>query len=157
MPGVALGVQAVTQVPFSAQSPVALRLSTLYLPEKSQANGTGDLSYGLTAFEAGLCHSVGRRSVIWFGCLALGLGAVHTVVHNPDPLDPGDRWWGHLRAEVGTALHIAGPLWLESRLFDFLAFKRWQFNVRVNGQRVPAYEQQLFMPGASLGVGLHFD
>jgi len=157
MPDVAPGVQAVTQVPFSAQSPVGLRLSTLYLPEKSQANGTGDLSYGLTAFEAGLCENASRRSVTLFGCLAVGFGAVHTVVHNPDPLDPGDRWWGHLRAEVGTALHIAGPVWLESRLFDLLAFKRWQFNVRVNGQRVLAYEQKLFMPGASLGLSLHFD
>jgi hypothetical protein len=157
MPGVAPGVQAVTQVPFSAQSPVALRLSTLYLPEKSQANGAGDLSYGLTAFEVGLCDTVGRRSVSWFGCLALGLGSVHTVVHNPDPLDPGDRWWGHLRAEVGIAARIAGPVWLESRLFDLVAFKRWQFRVNVNGTPEPAYEQKWFMPGASLGLGLHFD
>lgn len=157
MPGVAPGVQVVTQVPISAQSPVALRLSTLYLPEKSQANGAGDLSYGLTAFEAGLCDSVGRRSVVGFGCLALGFGAVHTVVHNPDPLDPGDRWWGHLRAEVGVAVHIAGPVWLQTRLFDLVAFKRWQFRVKVNGTPEPAYEQQWFMPGASLGLGLHFD
>ena len=90
-------------------------------------------------------------------CLALGVGAVHTVVHNPDPLDPGDRWWGHLRTEVGIAMHIAGPVWLESRLFDLLAFKRWQFRVRVNGTSELAYEQNLFMPGASLGLGLHFD
>ena len=144
-------------MPVSAQSPVALRLSTLYLPEKSQSNGAGDLSYGLTAFEAGLCDTAGRRSVTWFGCLALGFGAVHTVVHNPDPLEPGDRWWGHLRAEVGTAVRIAGPVWLESRLFDLVAFKRWHFRVRVNGAPENAYQQELFMPGASLGLGLHFD
>ena len=155
VPGVAPGTQLITQLPASERW--AFRLSALYLPEKTDNGAEGSLSYGLTLFDAGLCHSTARQRVTWFGCLAVGAGAVHTVVHNPDPLQPGDRFWSAMRAEIGTSVHIVGPVWLESRLFDLVAFKRWQFNVLVNGNRNHAFEQQLLMPGAALGLALHFD
>jgi hypothetical protein len=155
MPGVAPGAQLVTQVPVS--DPWAFRFSALYVPEKRDNDTQASLSYGLTFLDAGVCHSTAWQRLSVFGCLTVGAGAVHTVVHNPDPLQPGDRFWSAARAEVGASVRIVGPVWFEARLFDLVAFKRWQFRVRVDGQPQPAYEQKFLMPGAAVGLALHFD
>jgi hypothetical protein len=85
------------------------------------------------------------------------VGAVHAVVQDLSPLQPGDRLWLAFRAEVGVAVRIAGPVWFDARLFDLFALQRWEFRVRTENGGQTAFAQAAFMPGAALGLGLHFD
>jgi hypothetical protein len=159
LPGAAPGVELVTRLPLDALSLSSLRFSALYLPEK-QSNVAGKLGYSLTAMEAGACLGHSGNQFVWFGCTAFGMGAVHVVVRNPDPFEPGDRLWAAIRLEAGVAVRVVGPLWLEARLFDLVAPRRWEFRVRSDGRpdvTTTAFAQQIFMPGAALGLGLRFD
>jgi len=160
LPGAAFGAEVTTRMAVDSRERIALRLSGLFLPEKRQSTGAGDLGYSLTALELGACVNGplgGANGFVGFGCAGFGLGAMHTVVRSPEPFKPDDRLWAAFRVEAGVNLRLFGPVWLGARVFDFLAPRRWDFNVRVNQQRVPAFSQKALMPGAALGVGLHFD
>ncbi len=156
LPGLAPGVELVSVLPIDAASLYGLRLSAFYLPEVQQSTG-GQFGYGLTALEAGACRAFANQGLRWFGCAALGAGAVHVVVHRPAPLEPGDRLWVALRVEAGLDLHLAGPVWAEMRLFDLIAPRRWAFRVKTDGAEQTAFAQAFLMPGAAFGLGLHFN
>jgi hypothetical protein len=157
LPGVAPGVEAVTRVAFGSRDRYALRVSALYLPDRRPESTFGDFSYGLTALEAGGCMGSQGRRAVWFGCGGFQLGAIHAIVHDPAPFEPGERLWLAFRLEAGMALHLAGPLWLETRLFDLLAPRRWVFRVREAGEWRTTFEQKAWMPGAAIGLGLKMD
>jgi hypothetical protein len=158
LPGAAAGAELVTQLPLDVRGRTALRLSALFLPEKRlHPGGSDDLGYGLTAIEVGACVGTPGDRVAWYGCSALGVGAIHVVVHNPVPLEPGDRLWTALRLETGLVLRVAGPVWVETRLFDLLAPRLWDFRVKSNERTKTVFVQSPFMPGAALGLGLRFD
>ena len=156
LPGVAPGAELTTRVGLDARNRFALRWSALFLPEKQHSNNAGDLGYSLTAMEAGACVGTSKARVIGFGCAAFGLGAMHSVVHNPDPFKPDDRLWAAFRVEAGIDLQVAGPVWVDVRIFDFVAPRLWKYNVVINGQPTQAFAQSPFMPGAALGLGLSF-
>lgn len=157
LPNVAPGVDLSTRIGLGRTHRFGLRLGSFYLPEQSHTAEVGKFSYGLTAFEAGACVNEWTRRVGFFGCASVGLGSIHAVVHDPEPVQPGDRWWVAARLEAGSALRIAGPVWLEARLFDLVAANRWRFRVQTDNQPTQVFLQRPFMPGAALGLGLHFD
>jgi len=161
VPGIGFGAEVLTRIALDNEDRVALRLSALVLPEKQQSTGAGDLGYGLTAMEVGGCFQNHWRYALGFGCVGFGLGAVHSVVHNPEPFKPDDRLWAAFRLEAGAGLRIVGPVWLDARLFDLIAPRLWEFRVVVNHaasqETQTAFKQNWLMPGAALGLGLHFD
>ncbi len=157
LPGVAPGVELTTKLALDDAQRFALRLSALHLPEKRSTSHVGRFGYGLTAMELGLCVTRPERRVVWQGCAAFGLGAVHAVVHTPAPLEPGDRWWSAFRFEAGVALRVVGPIWLNTRLFALIPPRNWDFQVRDEKTGTQsAFLQQHVMPGAALGLGLAF-
>jgi len=156
LPGVAPGAEWVAEVPVALRGQLTLRLSALYLPERREHHELGDISYGLTALEAGACAGRWQISLGWSACAALGVGAIHAVVHAPIPLRAGDRLWAALRLEAGLGWHVAGPLWLETRLFGLIAARRWEFRVKSAGTSVPVFTQSLLMPGLAAGLAVRF-
>lgn len=156
LPSLAPGVDLSTRIGLGRANRFALRLGSLYLPEQAHADDNGRFSFGLTSFEAGVCFNAWTRRVGYFGCGSLGLGSIHAVVHDPEPFQPGDRLWIAGRLEVGLNLRIAGPVWLEARLFDLIAANRWRFRMQTDSQPKQVFLQSPFMPGAALGLGLHF-
>jgi hypothetical protein len=48
-------------------------------------------------------------------------------------------------------------VWVELRLFDLIAPRRWAFRVQTSAGEQTAFSQAFFMPGAALGVGLRFN
>ncbi|MBN1609441.1 MAG: hypothetical protein JW940_22615 [Polyangiaceae bacterium] len=154
-PSTAAGVEASTEAFVPLSSVVAWRFGVLFLPEL-RAHTVGDIGYGLTAVDLGAC-AISAGDLAWLGCVALQGGAIHTVVHDPTPLKPGDRPWLAGRAHVGARLELPGPFWVESRLFGAVPITRWEFRVRMPGHSPKsAYQQPWFMPGAGIGLGLHF-
>ncbi len=160
LPGVAWGVELLSRLSLDARERVLLRASALLLPQKL-ANEQGKLGYSLSALEVGGCMQERARHWALFGCGGFGIGSVHVVVYNPDPRHPDDRLWTAFRIEGGATFRIAGPVWLDARLFDLVPLKRWDFqviDVKDGVERpVSAYKQSWFMPGAALGIGLHFN
>ncbi len=146
-----------TQLGLDAKERLSLRVSALYVPQKEQTTLAAQLGYALTAMEAGVCAASHPRAVIAFACTGFGIGAIHSVVHTPEPYRPDDRLWAAFRLEAGFNLQITGPAWLDLRVFDWIAPRLWEFRVIENGQPRTAFRQRAFMPGAALGLGLHFD
>lgn len=133
-----------------------LAVGMLYLPEQSVEHGAGELGYGLSAVDLGAQGWLGDEPLRWMGGLSLQAGALHTVVRQPDPLEPGDRLWLAGRAQLGAALQLWPPLWLHARVFGEVPFTRWRFRVRVDDVPTQAYRQPWFLPGAALGLLWHF-
>lgn len=156
LPEMAPGAEWVAEVPVHPRSHAALRLSALYLPEQRQHHALGDISYGLTALEVGACGGASNAWLGWFACAAFGVGAIHAVVHAPIPVRPGDRLWAALRLEAGLRLRVSGPLWLETRLFDLIAPRRWEFRVKSESATAPVFTQSILMPGLAAGLGVRF-
>lgn len=156
-PEAAVGVEAAVRAPvLGTQSPLVWQFGTLLLPEKRVRSGPADLGYGLTTYDAGLC-AVSEGSLGWMACVTLDAGVIHTVVRSPEPLQPGDRLWLAGRAHGGARLELPGPFWVELRGFGAVPITRWRFRVRIPGQPArEAHQQPWFMPGAGLGLGLHF-
>lgn len=157
LPGFSPGAELSSQLRLDRAGKYALRLSALYFPEAQSSSAVGDFSFGLSALEVGACRVALDPRWRLFACAAFGAGAVHAVVQDLAPLQPGDRLWLALRAEVGAAVHLVGPLWFDARLFDLIALKRWEFRVRTESGGQPAFTQAEWMPGAALGIGMHFD
>jgi hypothetical protein len=157
LPRIAPGVDMAVRQSLDRRERFALRVGALYLPEQARSDSKGSFSYGLTAFEAGACADGHHRRAFWFGCGSLGLGAIHAVVRSPAPFDPGDRIWMAFRVEAGLALQIAGPVWVEARLFELIAPRRWTFRCKIDETPTAVFEQDFFMPGAAIGFGLKFD
>jgi hypothetical protein len=156
LPGVAAGAEVVAELAIDARGRYGARFGALYLPEVSQRRSVGELRYGLTSLEVGGCAAAPGRRLRWFACAALGLGAVHVVVDEPVPLSPGERRWVALRLEAGLALKLAGPFWIDARLFDWIAAQRWEFRIRRPDGPATAFAQSAAMPGVALGLGLSF-
>ena len=157
LPGVAPGVELVTKLALPSSNRYALRVSALYLPEKRLDNVAGAYGFGLSALEAGVCANAFATRISWDACAAFGMGAIHAVVHNPAPLEPGDRLWTSFRLESGAALRIAGPVWLNARLFGLVTPRRWDFRVKGPGSSGESvFLQSYLTPGAALGLSLSF-
>jgi len=161
VPGVALGAELLTRVQLDSNERYALKLSAVFVPEKVQNDGNNELGYSLTSMQAGACFASRATSLLGFGCVEASLGAVHTVVHSPEPFKPDDRLWAALRLEAGVGVQVSGPVWIDLRVFDWIAPRLWDFNVVSNpgatAQKETVFRQKPLMPGAALGLGLHFD
>jgi hypothetical protein len=81
----------------------------VFLPEVRTR--TGDFGFGLTAASAGACAVPwqGSRAALSF-CGDLLLGAIHAVVYDLVPTEPGDRFWAGLAATTKLRVRLVGPL-----------------------------------------------
>lgn len=119
LPGLAPGPSLAGDVPLSRS--VRLTAEALWLPETRTADGR--FAFGLTALSVGSCAAPFATDAVDFGvCGSVWGGALHVVVYDLAPAEPGDyAWFGvavtprlrvhlpsRLLAEVGT--HLMAPL-----------------------------------------------
>ncbi len=154
-PETAYGIESAGEAPWGG-SGLAVRLGMTYLPERWEDQDEGEIGYGLTAAQLGLCWSTLGLRLRGFGCATLEAGAIHTAVRQPDPLEPGDRFWSVGRIHAGVRLRTVGPLWIEARAFSGVPFRRLAFRVRVDGEPREVYTQSWWVLGLGIGLGLHF-
>jgi len=101
-------------------------LALIYLPEKRR-NG---FAYGLAAVSSGLCvDTVRSRPLVTSLCGEFALGAIHAVVYELEPVNPGDR----LTAAVGLGpklgWHAWAPLFFEVGVSGWIGLVRPKFSV----------------------------
>jgi len=134
--------------------PLAWSLDLRFHPELRSAD-PGDFAFGLAAIGPGACARF--DALRWLeveGCASAWVGALHTVVFRPTPTDPGQRLWlaasGTMRARIrllpALSLEVGGEL-----LFPLI---RHRF--RVEGRTSIIFEQGPVLPGASVGLSVHF-
>jgi hypothetical protein len=126
-------------------------LSILYAPERTVPDIAPTVGFGLTALKLAGCAE-GTEALAGFACAGMAVGAIHSVVYEPRPVNPGDRAWAAISADAGVRT-AAGPVVVEVRGQLLAPFVRYKFNL-VTGSGV--YREAWVSPGLAFAVGTHF-
>jgi hypothetical protein len=147
LPGLAPGVAVAGA--FGSRG-VQLTLGLSYLPEKSLDKR---FSFGLTTASVGVCADV-LRSQFATGslCGELQVGAMHAVVYQLAPVQPGDQWFGAVGAGPKIGWHAWAPFFIEGGVTAALGFFRRQF--AISGVEPAVYETSLLSAVGFIGVGV---
>jgi hypothetical protein len=154
-PEAALGVELLSEGTLGTVLPIEYRIGMTYFPEQKIRHTLATLSYGLTAGVIGLCAK-SQGELRGFGCFSLEGGALHTVVHDPNPVGPGDRAWMATRIELGFEWTVVSPLFIQLRALGSVPLTQWDFYTYLNGQRHQAFSQPWLQWGAAIGLGVRF-
>jgi hypothetical protein len=126
-----------------------------FFPEVAAPDPNGGFSFGLTGASFAGCVDAwhGQRAAL-SGCLGFDLGAIHAVVRDPAPLEPGAQFWAAGQASARFEIGLFGPVSLVARVDGIVPFIRHRF------RRTAAGETVFLAPPvaltAQLGLGLHF-
>lgn len=148
LPGAAPGVELTVE---AGSSRVRGRLGLLYLPERSAEDPR--FGFGLTTASAGACGAVSPLPALELAlCADLQLGAIHAVVHELEPLEPGDQLW--FAAAMGPRLRLQGPasVFVEIGVAAVVPILDRTFSVA--GFDEPVFETSAFGANGVLGLGL---
>jgi hypothetical protein len=129
---------------------VRVELGLLYLPEVSASDPR--FAFGLTAATLGACAFPLAERLELGICAELELGAIHAVVHDLQPLDPGDQLW--LAIAAGPRLRISGPAGSFVELGGSAVVPLLDRSFDVQGLEEPAFETAAVGGIGFFGVGL---
>lgn len=123
-----------------------------FWPEQHIRHNGAKLGVGLTSASIGLCagSSWGRFDVQ--GCAALDVGALHVVVYDPVPRDPGDRVYLGATLGVRPAIVLAGPVHLA--LYAGVSLPLIDHDLNVEGQPSPVFSPARAAPLLALEFGV---
>jgi hypothetical protein len=104
LPHFAFGASVTGHVPLGER--VSFGAGLTFLPEQPLDDASGEYAFGATFGEFAGCYGTTPSRVRLAVCAAALVGALHVVVSDPVPLEPGARFWG------GAALGLAGDFTL---------------------------------------------
>jgi hypothetical protein len=148
IPGPAPGVALVAE---GGSRTLRGELGLLFLPEKPADDAR--FAFGLTSAAAGACAALPPLGRLELGlCGEIQLGALHAVVHELSPVDPGDQLW--LAASLGprVALDVWSPLTLEVGISAVAPLLDRTFDVA--GIQEPVFRPASVGAVSFLGVGI---
>ena len=140
---------------WSAEAPAERVLvgsaGVLYFPEVRTA--ARDFAFGLTAAWLGACAQAwGGRPVSLAVCAKVLLGALHAVVYQLEPTEPGDRFWSGASLAGQARFRIVGPLVLEVGGELLVPITRQRF--MVSGQSAPVFQESAAGVAGFAGLGV---
>jgi hypothetical protein len=142
IPGPAPGVALVTE---GGSQTLRAEVSLLFLPETRADDPR--FAFGLTAAAAGACAAPQPFGRFELGlCGEIQLGAIHAVVHEAAPIDPGDQLWVAAALGPRLGLEVAPPLAFEVGVSAVAPLLDRSFDV-------VGIEQPVFRPAAVGAVG----
>jgi hypothetical protein len=148
LPGVAPGAQVFGEL---GSKGVRASLGMTYLPE-SKTDG-GLYGFGLTAASVGAVFAWSLGDGLELSALGeLEVGAIHAVVYDLEPVDPGDQPWVAGAAGPRLVVSILSPLRLELGASVLVPFIRPSFEAR--GVSEPAFQSASVGGLGYVGVGL---
>lgn len=157
--GVGLGIlpQAALGLSLSGHLAVAGRVEltaeALWMPEVNA--GDARFAFGMSALAFGACASLVRRPVADLGlCASLWGGALHAVVRDLPPTEPGDRAWAGAAATPQLRVALGARVHLELGTHILVPITRWPFTV--TGWADPVFRQApvTALPFAGVGANL---
>jgi len=130
-----------------------LMVALTYLPESTS---DARFSFGFAAASGGVCGDITRQRLLATTvCGEFSLGAIHSVVHQLEPLNPGDR----LTAAVGLGPKIGwrawAPLFLEVGVSAWVGLVRPKFAIiNADSTRTTVFQSQAVSGLGFVGVGV---
>lgn len=143
-PGVALNAEAGSHT-------VRGHAGLIYLPETFADDPR--FAFGLTTAAAGACALLRSRGSFDLGfCGEIQLGAIHAVVRDALPIDPGDEPW--VAAALGPRLRVdvSLPVVIDVGMSAVVPFVARSFDLR--GAEEPAFEPATVGAVGFIGVGM---
>jgi hypothetical protein len=127
----------------------------VFYPQTELRTDDAHLGFGLSAgFASGCLWARTSDPQIW-SCIGARVGALHSVVYSPDPVQPGDRFWGAASSELGLRQHILGRVFVELGVAALFPLVRHRF--QVDASPAPVYQQGAASVEGFVGVGLRLD
>jgi hypothetical protein len=142
-PGVALSTEA-------GLERIRGTLGVLFLPETDASDPR--FAFGLTTAALGACGFPLVTELEFGLCAELQLGAIHAVVRDLQPLDPGDQVWLALAGGPRLRLHGPGPVFFEAGGSAVVPLLDRSFDVE--GLAEPVFRTAVVGGIGFLGVGL---
>jgi len=139
-------------------SGLSAAISLGYLPEQRVARGNSDVRLGTTLGTLGVVHRTALGNAFSFvGSVALVVGAMHIVVVDPLPVDPGQRAWGASAWGVGLGFD-QGPMTAQLGVDALLRFARRSYFVEhpSSASRTSIFDEPTFATIGSLSVGVRY-
>lgn len=151
VPGFSVG----PELRFDVQLVGPLYLSTgmLFVPER-RSEESPEFGFGLSAASTGLCARAQFGRAFLGGCASLSLGAIHAVVYERAPLQPGAQLYAAADLSVEASVQVVGPLFLAAEIGASLPFRRYRFFVE--GDDSTVFQHGFALPRLTLALGVHF-
>jgi hypothetical protein len=135
----------------------------IFYPESELQNADAHVGFGVSAaFASGCLWARTHDPQVW-SCIGARAGALHSVVYDPRPEQPGDHFWWAASSELGLRQHLFGRAFLEAGATAVFPFVRHRFQVDASGgaaspaQARTVYEQGPAVVEGFVGVGLRLD
>jgi hypothetical protein len=134
---------------------VGANFGAIFYPESELQSSDAHLGFGVSAaFASGCLWARTRDPQVW-SCIGARVGALHSVVYNPRPEQPGDHFWWAASSELGVRQHLFSRVFLEAGAAAVFPLLRHRFQVDASSS--PVYEQGPAVVEGFLGLGLRFD
>jgi hypothetical protein len=152
LPGLAPGVALGAELPMHSRLSASTELR--YWPEQATRALDSRFAFGLTALALGLCLETLRGRALGLALCAAGqLGAIHAVVFDLPPTEPGQRFWAAASAKAQLYLPL-GPTRISIALLGAAPITRHHF--RAIGQDETIFRQSAVVAAGELGLGMRF-
>lgn len=142
---------------------VGASLGGIFYPESELQSADAHVGFGVSsAFASGCLWARVHDPQVW-SCIGARVGALHSVVYDPRPEQPGDHFWWAASSELGLRQHLLGRAFLEAGAAAVFPFVRHRFQVdasRGGASPTPTrtvYEQGPAVVEGFVGVGLRLD
>jgi hypothetical protein len=151
LPGAAAGIETAWSLALGHW--IAPSAGVLFLPERRASDVR--FGFGLTALGLGACAELVDRAVVRPRvCAQLWAGAIHSVVYELVPMQPGERVW--FAASVAPEVHLS----VGARLFVVaggeVVVPIIRDSFRVTGWPDPVFEESPVAFRAFAGIGVDF-
>lgn len=135
----------------------------IFYPENELQSADAHVGFGVSsAFASGCLWARVHDPQVW-SCIGARAGALHSVVYDPRPEQPGDHFWWAASSELGVRQHLFGRAFLEAGAAAVFPFVRHRFQVDASRGAVSptptrtVYEQGPAVVEGFVGVGLRLD
>jgi hypothetical protein len=153
LPRAALGAAISATVDLGRRAAVGAAVG--FFPERRFSDPSGDFAFGLSSGELTGCFVPHAGHVRWELCAGVLAGALHAVVYAPEPVRPGQRWYGAATQLTRVVVPIRGALVVEAGLEALEPFPRRSFFVEGRPAGMDTVFTQPYVAVAGwAGVGL---
>lgn len=152
LPGASLAAELAVSVRGSL---LGANFGAIFYPENELRTPSAHLGFGISAgFVSGCLWARTSQPQLW-SCLGARAGVLHAVVYNPDPEQPGDKFWSAATSELGLRQQLFGRAFVEGGVAALFPLLRHRF--QIDAGSAPIYEQGAALVEGFVGLGLRLD
>jgi hypothetical protein len=152
LPRAAFGPVLETRVPIVPRA--SLLVSLAFLPEQRTKDGDTDFSMGSSFGSIGGCYDLVNGELDFSACGSVLLGAIHVVVRNPEPVEPGQEFWSAGSVGFRSDWSPLEPLHIALGVGAFVPFARNSYVVERDGATDVAFTEPAWGGVGTISIGV---